>query len=71
MEATEHEVGTQGATFGDVLVQRHPAGRGDRYELANVLRELANNVAATIGDPIDGYEVFVLMNRPALPMPPK
>ncbi len=63
---TEHEVGSERVTNGDVLIEAFvslPFG-GGRSQLAEKLRELALFINNTQGDPIDSASVFILLRRP-------
>lgn len=53
-----------GETFGDVLVL-NDGKTGGRRELAADLRNAADVFANTMGDPIDGYTILVVLRRPA------
>lgn len=53
-----------GETFGDVLVL-NGGKTGGRRELAADLRNMADVLGNTLGDPIEDYTILVVLRRPA------
>lgn len=65
-QSTEHEGGTDGGAFGDVLLKGNVNnGPGtSRYTIALKLREMADQISNTVGDPMVSASIMVLMSRP-------
>lgn len=64
VQSTQHEGGSDGGSYGDVLIQLSTRPNSNRYDIAEQLRRLADHIAATHGDPMVAASITVLMRRP-------